>query len=204
MSPWPRPRASPRPAAILGGNRIPFARSNGPYAQASNQDMFTSAPRRAHRPLRSRWRDRRRGRRRRRPQARARLQPDPRVRHWAARSATRRPPTTSSRRATPASRPRSSPPTRSRSARSTWRSPAASTPPATRRSASTMTCGGCWSRSTRPRARPTRSSCWRTSGRRTWRPTSLATPSRGPGCRWASMRRSRRASGASRARLRTS
>jgi acetyl-CoA C-acetyltransferase len=33
----------PRPVAILGGNRIPFARSNGPYAQASNQDMFTSA-----------------------------------------------------------------------------------------------------------------------------------------------------------------
>jgi acetyl-CoA C-acetyltransferase len=33
----------PRPVAILGGNRIPFARSNGPYAQASNQDMLTSA-----------------------------------------------------------------------------------------------------------------------------------------------------------------
>jgi acetyl-CoA C-acetyltransferase len=31
-----------RRAAILGGNRIPFARSNGPYAQASNQDMLTS------------------------------------------------------------------------------------------------------------------------------------------------------------------
>src|SRR5690242_4102689 len=29
--------------AILGGNRIPFARSNGPYAQASNQDMLTAA-----------------------------------------------------------------------------------------------------------------------------------------------------------------
>ena len=29
--------------AILGGNRIPFARSNGPYAEASNQDMLTSA-----------------------------------------------------------------------------------------------------------------------------------------------------------------
>ncbi|GLZ33170.1 acetyl-CoA acetyltransferase [Lentzea sp. NBRC 105346] len=28
--------------AILGGNRIPFARSNGPYAHASNQDMFTA------------------------------------------------------------------------------------------------------------------------------------------------------------------
>jgi acetyl-CoA C-acetyltransferase len=38
----PTDRSLPRPAAILGGNRIPFARSNGPYAQASNQDMFTS------------------------------------------------------------------------------------------------------------------------------------------------------------------
>ncbi|SHG19329.1 acetyl-CoA C-acetyltransferase [Jatrophihabitans endophyticus] len=32
-----------RRAAIVGGNRIPFARSNGPYAQASNQDMLTAA-----------------------------------------------------------------------------------------------------------------------------------------------------------------
>jgi acetyl-CoA C-acetyltransferase len=32
----------PRRAAILGGNRIPFARANGPYADASNQDMFTA------------------------------------------------------------------------------------------------------------------------------------------------------------------
>ncbi|CCH35587.1 acetyl-CoA C-acetyltransferase [Actinosynnema sp. NPDC047251] len=32
-----------RRVAILGGNRIPFARSNGPYAAASNQDMFTAA-----------------------------------------------------------------------------------------------------------------------------------------------------------------
>jgi acetyl-CoA C-acetyltransferase len=42
----PQPKKSPSQppaAAILGGNRIPFARSNGPYAQASNQDMFTSA-----------------------------------------------------------------------------------------------------------------------------------------------------------------
>ncbi|MFC6094311.1 acetyl-CoA C-acetyltransferase [Saccharothrix lopnurensis] len=28
--------------AILGGNRTPFARSNGPYAAASNQDMLTA------------------------------------------------------------------------------------------------------------------------------------------------------------------
>lgn len=35
--------ASPRKVAIVGGNRIPFARSNGKYAQASNQDMLTAA-----------------------------------------------------------------------------------------------------------------------------------------------------------------
>ncbi len=29
--------------AILGGNRIPFARSNGPYADVSNTDMLTAA-----------------------------------------------------------------------------------------------------------------------------------------------------------------
>ena len=33
----------PRRAAILGGNRIPFARSGGAYAEASNQDMLTAA-----------------------------------------------------------------------------------------------------------------------------------------------------------------
>jgi acetyl-CoA C-acetyltransferase len=32
-----------RRAAIIGGNRIPFARANGPYARASNQDMLTAA-----------------------------------------------------------------------------------------------------------------------------------------------------------------
>jgi acetyl-CoA C-acetyltransferase len=34
---------SPPRAAVIGGNRIPFARSNGPYADASNQDMLTAA-----------------------------------------------------------------------------------------------------------------------------------------------------------------
>ncbi|MDT8907554.1 acetyl-CoA C-acetyltransferase [Pseudomonas sp. NFACC09-4] len=33
----------PRRVAIIGGNRIPFARSNGPYATASNQAMLTAA-----------------------------------------------------------------------------------------------------------------------------------------------------------------
>lgn len=32
-----------RRVAIIGGNRIPFARSNGPYASASNQAMLTAA-----------------------------------------------------------------------------------------------------------------------------------------------------------------
>jgi acetyl-CoA C-acetyltransferase len=34
--------ASARRVAVLGGSRIPFARQNGPYARASNQDMLTA------------------------------------------------------------------------------------------------------------------------------------------------------------------
>src|SRR5205807_500574 len=33
---------SVRRVAILGGNRIPFARADGPYAAASNQDLLTA------------------------------------------------------------------------------------------------------------------------------------------------------------------
>src|SRR5438067_5739229 len=36
-------RGEPRRAAILGGNRIPFARRDGAYARASNEDMLTAA-----------------------------------------------------------------------------------------------------------------------------------------------------------------
>src|SRR5512143_1028202 len=35
--------STPRRVAILGGNRIPFARAGGAYANASNQDMLTAA-----------------------------------------------------------------------------------------------------------------------------------------------------------------
>src|SRR6201999_547735 len=35
--------APKRRVAVLGGNRIPFARSDGAYAEASNQDMLTAA-----------------------------------------------------------------------------------------------------------------------------------------------------------------
>jgi acetyl-CoA C-acetyltransferase len=34
--------ATLRSAVVVGGNRIPFARSNGPYSHASNQDMLTA------------------------------------------------------------------------------------------------------------------------------------------------------------------
>jgi acetyl-CoA C-acetyltransferase len=34
--------ATARRVAVLGGTRIPFARQNGPYARASNQDMLTT------------------------------------------------------------------------------------------------------------------------------------------------------------------
>jgi acetyl-CoA C-acetyltransferase len=37
------PDQTVRDAVIVGGNRIPFARSNGPYGAASNQDMLTAA-----------------------------------------------------------------------------------------------------------------------------------------------------------------
>src|SRR4029078_734956 len=42
MTPMSDNKAARR-VAILGGNRIPFARSDGAYASASNQDMFTAA-----------------------------------------------------------------------------------------------------------------------------------------------------------------
>lgn len=41
----PIPLALPRPrrVAIIGGSRVPFARSDGPYADASNQDLLGAA-----------------------------------------------------------------------------------------------------------------------------------------------------------------
>ncbi|HET7399063.1 MAG TPA: acetyl-CoA C-acyltransferase, partial [Intrasporangium sp.] len=35
--------STPRRVAILGGNRTPFARAHGAYAEASNQDLLTAA-----------------------------------------------------------------------------------------------------------------------------------------------------------------
>jgi acetyl-CoA C-acetyltransferase len=35
--------STPRRAAVIGGNRIPFGRAGGHYAKASNQDMLTAA-----------------------------------------------------------------------------------------------------------------------------------------------------------------
>ena len=36
-------QSTTRRVAVIGGNRIPFVRSNTVYAQASNQDMLTAA-----------------------------------------------------------------------------------------------------------------------------------------------------------------
>ncbi|GFG71751.1 acetyl-CoA C-acetyltransferase [Mycolicibacter senuensis] len=41
--PTPADTGARRRVAVLGGNRIPFARSDTAYASASNQDMFTAA-----------------------------------------------------------------------------------------------------------------------------------------------------------------
>src|SRR5665809_533 len=38
-----RMQTSTRRVAVIGGNRIPFARSNSAYADASNQEMLTAA-----------------------------------------------------------------------------------------------------------------------------------------------------------------
>ena len=107
-------------AVILGGNRIPFARSNGPYAEASNQDMLTATLDGLVARFGAAGRAARRGRRRRRAQARARLQPHARVRARLARcdhahAGLRRPAGVRHRHP---GRARASP-TRSRSARST-------------------------------------------------------------------------------------
>src|ERR1700739_1711966 len=42
MEEQPEMNATARRVAVLGGTRIPFARQNGPYATASNQDMLTA------------------------------------------------------------------------------------------------------------------------------------------------------------------
>ncbi|MEI7029485.1 acetyl-CoA C-acetyltransferase [Streptomyces pratensis] len=42
-TPLPLPLPQPRRVAVIGGSRTPFARSGGPYADASNQDLLTAA-----------------------------------------------------------------------------------------------------------------------------------------------------------------
>ena len=89
--------SSPRRVAVLGGNRIPFARSNSAYAHASCHDMLTTALD----GLIERFSLQ--GERlgevvgRRRAQTLARPRPDARVRARARASRRRRPPMTSSR-----------------------------------------------------------------------------------------------------------
>ncbi len=70
---------STRRVAVLGGNRIPFARSNSAYADASNQDMLTAAIDGLVTRYRTGGRTARGSRGWCRAEARPRLQPHPRV-----------------------------------------------------------------------------------------------------------------------------
>ena len=66
-----------RRVAVIGGNRIPFARSNSAYSDTSNQEMLTAAIDGLVARFGLEGEAVGEARRRRRPQARPRLQPDP-------------------------------------------------------------------------------------------------------------------------------
>ena len=197
--------SSARRVAVLGGIRIPFARQDGPYARASNQDMLTDDARRAGREVQPSGG---------RPSARS---PPAPCSSTAATSIS--PGSACSGRS---SRPRRRPTTSSR--------PAAPGLEATILVANKIAlgqiesgiAGGVDTTSDAPIAinedlrnvllELNRAEDQHSPARRRSRnsapsrssPRSRATPSRGPGCRWASTPRSWRASGASPARSRTS
>ena len=196
---------TPRRVAVVGGNRIPFARSNGAYANASNQDMLTAALD----GLVARFGLE--GERLGEVAAGAvlkhspRLQPHARVRARQPARRRARPPTTSSRRAAPAWRRRSSSPTRSRSARSTpgiagGVDTTSDAPIAVNEDLREVLLELNRAKSQRRAAQGASRSCAPARSSR----RSRATRSRAPACRWASTRRAPPPSGASRARSRTS
>ena len=142
----------PRRVAVIGGNRIPFARSDSAYAHASNQDMLTAALDGLIDRFGLDGETPRRGRRRRRAQALPRPRPDPRerARHPArAGDARLRRPAGLRHRAGDDDPGRQQDRPRADRRRA---SPAASTPPPTRRSRSTRTCARRCSRPTAQRS----------------------------------------------------
>ncbi len=199
--PLPVPRA--RRVAVIGGSRVPFARSDGPYATASNQDLLTAAlnglVERYGLALATGS-----GR-----SSRARSSSTAAISIWRARPSSAPPSilvprrTTYNRRAAPVSRRSSPPRTPSPSAPSTRRSRAAPTPRATPRSASTTNCAAsCSPPAARsppePASRPFPPYAPATSSR-----TSRATRNPAPACRWATTPPSPPAAGRSPARTRT-
>ena len=179
-----------RRVAVLGGIRIPFARQDGPYAQASNQDMLTATLDGLVGRFGLAGRDPRRGRRRRGAQAQPRLQPDPRVgarlQARAGDARLRRPagvrhrargddPGRQQDRARP-DRVRD----RRRRRHHLRRAARAQRGPAR----------ACCSRSTAPSRTPGGCARWPSSARSRSCPRSPATPSRAPASRWASTPRS--------------
>ena len=174
-----------RRVAVLGGNRIPFARVGRRLRRRLQPGHVHRRAGRAGRPVRPGRRDARRGDRRRGAQAQPRLQPDARVRagqlavvlHAGVRPAA-------GVRHRSAGR-RSPPPTASPPAATTWPPPAGWTPPPIRRSGSATTCAAsCWG-CAGPSPTSTGSS-WSASCPPRWASRSRSTANRAPGCRWAS------------------
>ena len=197
-------RVTTRRAAIVGGNRIPFARSNGAVRARLEPGHADRRARRPGRPVRPAGRAARRGGRRRGAQAQPRLQPHPRVGARlaaVARDAGLRRPAGLRHRAGGGRPDRQQ--DRARPARVGDRRRRRHHL-GRARSRSTRTCARCCCRPTAPDrwAAGSRRSpgCGRVSSSR----RSRRTPSRGPGCRWASTRRSPPTSGASPERRRTS
>ena len=100
--------SKPRRVAVIGGVRIPFARAHGAYASVGNQQMLTAALQGRGGPLLAQGRAARRRRRRRGHEAFEPVEPGARVRCSTRASSPRRPASTCSAPAAPASRRRSS------------------------------------------------------------------------------------------------
>ena len=198
------PSSAPRRAAVVGGNRIPFARSGGPYARASNQDMLTAtldglvarfglAGQQVGEVVAGAVLKHSRDFNLTREAVLGSqlVAGHPRLRHPAGLRHRPR----GRRAGRQQDRPR---------ADRLRRSPAASTPRPTRRSPSTRTCARSCSRSTAPRPPSSGSRPSPASARPRSCPRSRATPSRAPGMSMGDHMAVTAQSGASPARRRTS
>ncbi len=187
--------------AILGGNRILFARSNGPYAEASNQDMLTAALDGLVARFGLQGERAGRGGRGRRAQAQPRLQPHAREASWAA-ALDRSTPAYDLQhgvRRRPAGGARGGGQDRARADRLGHRGRRRHHQRRADRHQRGPAARAARSQPHEDSAGPAEAARARFARARSC-PRSRATPSRGPACRWASTRPSRTERGPSRAR----